>query len=63
MGYLEAMNWMIVTAGIVVVAFIGLGLLWAAFRDRERGQEVVDDLDERTSQQPDGPDLPHGRGI
>jgi hypothetical protein len=57
------MNWMIVTAGIVVVAFIGLGLLWAAFRDRERGQEVVDDLDERTSQTPDEPGAQHGRGI
>jgi hypothetical protein len=57
------MNWMIVTAGIVVVAFIGLGLLWAAFRDRERGQEVVGDLDERTSQTPDEPGAQHGRGI
>jgi uncharacterized membrane protein YqiK len=57
------MNWMIVTAGIVVVAFIGLGLLWAAFRDRERGQEVVEDLDERTSQAPEEPGAQHGRGL
>jgi uncharacterized membrane protein YqiK len=57
------MNWMIVTAGIVVVAFVGLGLLWAAFRDRERGQEVVEDVGERTSQAPDEPGTQHGRGI
>lgn len=54
-GYLTAMTWIIVTAGVLVAAFIGLGLLWAAFRDRERGQELVEDLDERTTQEPDGP--------
>jgi hypothetical protein len=56
------MNLTIVIAGIVVVGFIALGLLWAAFRDRDRGQEVVEDLDERTSQAPDGPDTPPVRG-
>jgi hypothetical protein len=56
------MELIIVVAGIAVVAFIGLGLVWAAVHDRERGQEVVEDLDERTSQAPEGPDTPHGRG-
>ena len=32
LGYCHAMDWTIVVAGILVVAFIGLGLTWAAVR-------------------------------
>lgn len=44
------MDWRIVIIGVIVVAFIGLGLLAAAIRDRSRGEEVVDDLPERTQE-------------
>lgn len=44
------MDWRIVVIGVIVVAFIGLGLLAAAIRDRSRGVEVVDDLPARTEE-------------
>jgi hypothetical protein len=59
-GYRSGMTWILIALGIAVVAFIGLGLVLAAFQDRDRGQEVVDDLDERLSQTPDDPNGPIG---
>ncbi len=52
------MNWTYWLAGAIGLAFIATVLVLDALRDRGRGEEVVDDLPERTDQTPD--DHPHG---
>lgn len=57
-GTPERMNWTYWLAGAIGLAFIATVLVLAAMRDRGRGEEVVDDLPERTGQAPD--EHPHG---
>lgn len=58
-GYAEAMDWTYWLAGAIALAFIATVLLYAAMRDRGRGEEVVGDLPERTA--PDPSAEPHDR--
>lgn len=59
-GYAVAMNWTYWLAGAIGLAFIASILIFAAMRDRGRGEEVVDDLPERTA--PDPAADPHDHG-
>lgn len=56
-GTPRSMNWTYWLAGAIGLAFIAALMLYAATRDRGRGDEVVEDLPERTHQDPhqDGP--------
>ncbi|HSX67088.1 hypothetical protein [Nocardioides sp.] len=54
------MNWTYWLAGAIGLAFIASILIFAAMRDRGRGEEVVDDLPERTA--PDPAADPHDHG-
>lgn len=51
-GTSRFMNWTYWLAGAIGLAFIAALMLYAATRDRGRGEEVVEDLPERTHQDP-----------
>lgn len=51
-GTSAPMNWTYWLAGAIALAFIAALMVYAAMRDRGRGEEVVDDLPERTHQNP-----------
>jgi hypothetical protein len=50
-GTSNSMHWTYWLAGAIALAFIAGLLVYAALRDRTRGQEVVGDLPERTDQE------------
>lgn len=59
-GYAPSMDWTYWLAGAIGLAFIAALMVYAAMRDRGRGEEVVDDLPERTA--PDPASDPHDPG-
>lgn len=46
-GYLRGMTVWAAIVVLLVIAAIGAGLLWAAYADRQRGEEIAVDLEEQ----------------